>query len=211
MNEPPLKKYPLTVRVLHWLHTVAFIILAITGIMLAAGGTGQTSLASFHNSLAHFWVALPVVFLIIRPRTSFRGLRMLCRWGREDLGWLKAAPRYYLRNDRSTMPPQGFLNTGQKLWWLVTFLTWLVFSVSGLIKEVFVNHGLSPSVVTGMTYLHDIAFGVAGVFFLVHAYLGIFHRESLKSMITGSVGAAYARENHARWYAESTGGTDRPA
>ena len=211
MNEPPLKKYSLTVRLLHWLHTIAFIILAITGMVLAFGGSGQTSLASFHSSLAHFWIALPVVFLIIRPRTSFRGLRMLCRWGREDLAWLRAAPRYYLRRDHSTMPPQGFLNTGQKLWWLVTFVTWLVFSVSGLIKEVFVNHGLSPSTVHTMTYFHDVAFGVAGVFFLVHAYLGIFHRESLKSMISGTMDAAYARENHGKWYAETTGKPDGPA
>ena len=64
------------------------------GIVLAAAGSGQTSLASFHNSIAHFWIALPVIYLIIRPRTSIRGLRVLCRWGRADLDWLRAAPRY---------------------------------------------------------------------------------------------------------------------
>src|SRR3972149_5250261 len=132
MNELGLVKYPLLVRILHWLHTLGFILLAITGIVLVTGGRGQTSLVSFHNSLAHAWITLPVIFLIIRPRTSFRGLKMLFSWGRDDFRWLAAAPRCYLRKDRSGMPPQGFLNTGQKLWWLVTFLTWLVFSVSGL-------------------------------------------------------------------------------
>ena len=205
MNQPSLKKYPLTVRILHWLHTIAFGLLALTGLMIVDDGGAKTAITSFHNSLAHFWVALPVIFLIIRPRTSIRGLKMMFSWGKADLAWLRAAPRYYLRHDRSAMPPQGFLNSGQKLWWLVTFLTWLVFSVSGLIKEVFVNHALSPSVVSGMTWLHDIAFGVAGVFLLVHVYLALFHRESLRSMLTGNMSAEYARENHGKWYDEVAG------
>ena len=129
---------------------------------------------------------------------------MLFQWGRDDIDWLRAAPRYYLRNDRSAMPPQGFLNTGQKLWWLVTFLTWLLFSVSGLLKEVLVNHDLSPAMVSSMTWVHDIAAGVAGAFFLAHLVLGMTHRESLRSIVTGRVSAGYARENHARWYAEQT-------
>jgi formate dehydrogenase subunit gamma len=210
MNEPPLRKYPLTVRLLHWLHTIAFIILAITGIMLAAGGTGQTSLASFHTSLGHFWVALPVIFLIIRPRAAFRGVRLLCRWGCDDVAWLRAAPRYYLRGDHSTMPPQGFLNTGQKLWWLVTFVTWALLAVSGLIKEIVAKSG-TPPILHTMTALHNAAFGVAGVVFLVHLYLALFHRQSLVAMLTGNMDAAYARENHAEWYAETTGKPDRPA
>ena len=205
MNQSFLRKYPLTVRVLHWVHSACFLLLAVTGIMLAASSGSKDSLASFHNSVAHLFVALPFIYLIIRPRTSWRGLKMLFRWGRDDIAWLKAAPRYYLRNDHSTMPPQGFLNTGQKLWWLVTFLTWLVFSVSGLLKEVLVNHSLSPGLVSSMTWAHDIASGLAGAFFLVHLFLGLTHRESLRSIVSGKVSADYARENHGKWYTEQSG------
>jgi formate dehydrogenase subunit gamma len=206
MNETLVKKYPLIVRLLHWVHSACFLILAITGIMLAAaGGSPGASLTSFHNSVAHFFVVLPLIFLVIRPRAAWRGLKMLCRWGRDDIAWLKAAPRYYLKNDHSTMPPQGFLNSGQKLWWLVTFLTWLVFSVSGLMKEILVNHALSPSTVSAMTWVHDIASGLAGAFFLLHLYLGLFHRESLRAIVSGRMSADYARENHGKWYAEQTG------
>ncbi len=183
MKEPPRTKYSLTVRLLHGLHTIAFIILAITGFMLVGGTVGKTSLATFHNLVGHFWVALPVVYFIIRPKTAIRGVGMLCRWSREDRAWLRAAPRYYLLHDRSAGSPQGY--TGRKLWWLLTFLSWVVISISGLIKEVFVNQGLSPSTVHAMTYVHDITFGLVGFFFLVHVYLMLFRRRSLRYMVTG--------------------------
>ena len=203
MTESFLSKYPLTVRLLHWVHSACFLLLGITGIMLAAS-PGSGSIVSLHNTIAHFFVALPFIFLVIRPRTSWRGLKMLFQWGRGDIAWLRAAPRYYLRNDSSGMPPQGFLNTGQKLWWLVTFLTWLLFSVSGLLKEVLVNHNLSPATVSAMTWVHDIASGLAGAFFLAHVILGLTHRESLRSIVSGKVSGTYARENHGKWYAEQT-------
>jgi formate dehydrogenase subunit gamma len=213
MNEPRLKKYRISIRILHWLHTAVFLALAVTGIIIAAsGGTTSTSLSSIHRVVAHLFIALPVVYLLIRPRPALRGIKILFNWGADDLAWLRAAPRYYLRHDDAAMPPQGFLNTGQKAWWACTALTWLLLAVSGLIKELLLEEGTS-SLLQPMTALHNAAFGVAGVFFLVHVYLGLFHRgsrEPLRSMLTGEVGADYARDHHGKWYDEAAakpGGT----
>ena len=135
MTIQEVEKYRLPVRILHWIHTCAFIILFLTGLVFFIpmlgflAGNGWTHL--IHRIAAVIFIAGPVLYLIINPAAAVKGLKKAFTWGAADLGWLKAAPRYYFLSDVKSMPPQDFMNSGQKLWWLMTVVSGFVFAISG--------------------------------------------------------------------------------
>ena len=130
-------------------------------------------------------------------------------WGAEDLGWLQAAPRYYMLSDEEAMPPQGHMNTGQKMWWFLAIVFGGVFVITGLI--MWFARGAAPAaLLQWMVFIHDIAFIVTGTMLFVHIYMS-FHpvARPLKtgawsSMARGRVSAEYAKSHHGKWYEELT-------
>jgi formate dehydrogenase subunit gamma len=122
------------------------------------------------------------------------------------MGWLKAAPRFYFLGDKSAMPPQGHMNTGQKMWFLLAIIFGTAFVITGLIMW-FGKTTLAPSVLLWTVFLHDIAFIVTGVMLFVHIYLGVLHpmmTESWRAMAKGKISSEYAKTHHAKWYEEVT-------
>ena len=118
------------------------------------------------------------------------------------MGWLKAAPRYYFLGDESGMPPQGSMNTGQKMWWLLTLVFGIVFVLTGLVMWFFKTTA-APAALEWMVLLHDISFIVTGAMFLVHIYLGIFHpamTEAWSAITGGKISVEYAKKHHGKWY-----------
>jgi formate dehydrogenase subunit gamma len=106
------------------------------------------------------------------------------------------------------MPPQGHMNTGQKLWWLMVIVLGLVLVVSGLVMWLLKTVAPAP-LLQWMVFAHDVAFIASGSMFLVHLYLSAVHplmrpwREgSMSSMTRGRVSVEYARSHHAKWYSE---------
>ncbi|OGO07666.1 MAG: hypothetical protein A2Y92_01625 [Chloroflexi bacterium RBG_13_57_8] len=124
----------------------------------------------------------------------------------DDVGWLRAAPRYYFLADEEAMPPQDHMNSGQKLWWLMVIVFSLVFVVTGL--AMWAGKEIAPaSVLRWMVLLHDIAFITTGAMFFVHIYLSAIHplmrpwrTGAWSSMARGKVSAHYARSHHGKWY-----------
>lgn len=204
-------KYTTGVRVLHWLNTAAFVFLFLTGLFLfipqlgplAAGGWTR----AIHRVAAVFFVLIPLFFLFANWKPSWEKIKKAFEWGTDDLGWLKAAPGYYFLCDEKCMPPQDEMNTGQKLWWLITLVSWAGFAATGLVMWAFKT--IAPAgLLQWMVLLHDIAFIVAVPMLFVHVYLGVFHplmKGAWDAMATGKVSAEYARSHHARWYDKVTG------
>ena len=129
---------------------------------------------------------------------------MAFSWGSDDIGWLKALPTYYFKGDESKMPPQGEMNTGQKLWWLVVVVFGVLFVITGLIMW-FAKTSAPPALLQWMTFIHDVSFIVAGAMFFVHIYNAVFHplfNEAWGAMTGGKISAEYAKKHHAKWYAE---------
>jgi formate dehydrogenase subunit gamma len=196
----------------HWWIVACSILLAITGLFLFISWFGPAAWWGYsrlvHRIAAVGFVAVPVLYMILNPKSTLEWVKEAFTWGKADLGWLKSAPTYYFGFDIIPMPPQERSNTGQKMWVLVVIVTSVIFVVSGGI--MWFGKGLvSTGVFQWSVFAHDAAFVIAGAMFLVHVALGTFHprfSEALRSMISGKVSVHYAQSHHGKWYDRISGG-----
>ena len=211
MTHHEVEKYSAGARWFHWTITAAALVLAITGLFLyvpwfssvAEGGATRI----VHRIAAVIFILAPLLFFLMKPGRSFHFVKEIFSWGKDDLAWLKAAPDYYFGGDEKKMPPQGDMNTGQKLWAVVAFFSALGFIFTGIFMW-FLKDTLPAGVFSWMVIVHDLCFIAGGAMLLVHLYLGAIHprmTESLKSMIKGKVSAEYAQSHHGKWYKEVVG------
>jgi formate dehydrogenase subunit gamma len=198
-------------RWLHWIMVLAAAALLLTGAVFwvsqwgVAGQDGWTRL--IHRIMAVVFVGAPLLCFLTMPGRSLAWIKEVFSWGRDDLEWLKAAPEYYFGGDESRMPPQPHMNSGQKLWALVSVVCGLGLAVTGLIMWFF-KGDVAPWVFQWSIFFHDVFVIAGGTMTLVHFYLAAVHPrmvESLKSMFTGKVSAEYAKSHHRKWYQEVTG------
>jgi len=210
MKTKEVEKYRKPIRILHWVHSGSFVLLFLTGLVLFIpqlaflAEDGWTRL--IHRIGSVIFIIVPLIYLIINPAAVGRGLKRAFTWGREDIGWLKAAPGYYFLGDDSEMPPQGEMNSGQKLWWLMVIVFGVIFVITGLIMW-FAKEAAPPTFLQWMIFIHDVSFIATGGMFFLHIYLGVFHpmmTEAWKSITSGTVSAEYAKTHHAKWYEEIT-------
>ena len=209
-----VEKYRKPIRVLHWIHAGAFVLLFLTGLVLFIPGLGFLAEDSItriiHRVGAAIFIIIPLIYLIVNPRATLHGIKLAFSWSSDDLGWLKALPGYYFKGDESKMPPQGEMNTGQKLWWLIVLVFGLLFVITGLVMW-FAKTSASPEALQWMVLIHDISFIVAGVMFLVHIYNGLLHplfNEAWAAITGGKISTEYAKKHHGKWYAEISKGKD---
>jgi formate dehydrogenase subunit gamma len=191
---------------LHWIHTAAFLVLLVTGAMLFLPGLGGAAVGgvtrSIHRIAVVVFVLAPIIYTFQNPRMTLHFIKETFTWGKDDLLWVQQAPDYYFGGDEDKMPPQGHINTGQKMWQFIVVITSILFLISGIIMWFF-NDSLSPGLFQWSVIVHDIAFIVALLMLLVHVYLGVLHprmTESLRSMWNGKISRTYARNHYGKWY-----------
>jgi len=206
-----VERFKSRTRWLHWMVVIAALTLGLTGLFLYVpqlGPVAQDSVTRvIHRIAAVFFVAAPLLYFLVAPAASLSWIKKVFTWGKDDLKWAKAAPDYYFGGDESKMPPQPEMNTGQKLWALVSVLCFTGFLVTGIIMWAFKGQ-VSAGVFNASVLVHDLCLITGGAMLLVHMYLGAIHprmTESLRSMITGKVSAEYAKSHHGKWYEETTG------
>jgi len=192
----------------HWIHTAAFLILIVTGAILFIPGFGAPAAGGItrliHRIAVVFFAGVPIVYFIFNPRMSLHFIKETLTWGRDDIGWLEAAPIYYFGGDEERMPPQGHVNTGQKMWQFIVLGTGVLFLITGLIMWFF-KGTVAPAAFQWCIIVHDIAFILAFLMLLVHIYLGVIHprmTESLRSMLDGKISKTYAKNHYGKWYDE---------
>jgi formate dehydrogenase subunit gamma len=210
-----VERYKLSTRVLHWIVAASFLVLAITGLFLfapwfsAAAWWGWSGVA--HRVAAAIFVLVPVLFVLFGNWSRSMGfVKEAFAWGKDDVEWFKAAPDYYFGGDPSRMPPQGHINTGQKLYWLTVLVASVILLATGVIMWFFKGI-VTAEVIQWSIFLHSLAFIGLGVFFLVHFQLSALHPrmpESLGSMIWGKVSAKYAQSHHGKWYDRTSAGQE---
>ena len=212
MTHPEVEKYRKAIRVLHWIHSGAFVLLFLTGLVLFIPGLGflaEDSWTRFiHRIGAAIFIIAPIIYIILDPKAVGRGLKQALTWGSEDLGWLLAAPRYYFLGDEKSMPPQGSMNTGQKMWWFMVLVFGIIFVITGLIMW-FAKESAPSAALQWMVFVHDVSFIVTGAMLFLHIYLGVFHplmKEAWNSMTSGKISTEYAKAHHGKWYEEITKG-----
>lgn len=219
MKQEMIERYRTPTRVLHWVHAGAFTILFITGFILYLSPLAFLAEGSWtriiHRVAALLFVIAPLIYIPLNFKATLHGIADALKWGKDDIGWALAAPRYYFLADEKAMPPQGHMNTGQKMWWLMVLVFGGLFIVTGFL--MWFTKGIVPSAVFQWSiFIHDVSFIVTGVMFFVHIYLSAIHplMRPLKtgawnSMAAGKVSMDYARSHHAKWYAEISG--EKPA
>lgn len=191
-------------RAAHWVNAAAFVILAISGLIMAFGkffllpimgsalfGWMTWLLKTAHNFVGPlFAVSLVVVFLtFIRDNLPTR----------DDMVWLRKGGGLF----NGQHVPTGRFNAGEKLvfWGGVLFLGFIVIG-SGLVLD---------RVIPGLVYtrgtmqvahmVHAVATILMMCMFLGHIYLGTLGMKgAYKAMKTGYVDEAWAREHHELWY-----------
>lgn len=214
MTTQVVEKYRKPVRILHWIHSGAFVVLFLSGLVLFIPQLAFLAEDSWtrliHRIGAAIFIIIPLIYLILSPKSAIRGLKQAFSWGMEDMDWLKAAPRYYFLGDESAMPPQGAMNSGQKMWWLFTIVFGIIFIITGLVMW-FAKATAPASVLQWMVFIHDISFIVTGAMFLLHLYLGLIHpmmTEAWNSMAKGKISIDYAKTHHSKWYDEVSRGKE---
>ncbi len=192
----------------HWIHTVAFLVLLVTGAILFFPGIGGAAAGgitrSIHRVAVIFFVGAPVIYSVINPRMALHFIKETLTWGKDDIGYLEAAPLYYFGGPEENMPPQGQVNSGQKMWQFIVLTTGVLFFISGLIMWFF-KDTVSVGLFQWSVIVHDVAFLLAFLMLLVHIYTGTIHprmTESLHSMWDGKISVKYAKNHYGKWYEE---------
>jgi formate dehydrogenase subunit gamma len=212
-----IRKYTKTAIAFHWIHTTAFLLLVVTGIILFVAPAAFLAAGSWtrvvHRIAAVVFMLAPLLQLFVNRRTSAITIKKALSWGKGDLDWLMAAPRYYFLSDESAMIPQDEMNTGQKLWFFLLLVFSPIFIITGALMWFFKD--LLPQVVLQYSvFFHDVAFIVITLMFMVHIYLGVIHPlmrthgGSLRAMVKGSVTNDYAKSHHGKWFEENK--TEQP-
>jgi formate dehydrogenase subunit gamma len=204
-----IPKYTFLERLGHWIHAATYMPLAFTGFLifapflkgLAQGDWGEALRVS-HRVFAIAFGIMPVLYVILQPRRLLMNVRENFTFGREDIGWVKAAIPYYLLGKHVEMPPQPRFNTGERLNAATIMVGTALFGITGF--TMWFGKGIIPPwLFQAAVIVHDLTMIATFVMFIIHFYLAVAHPlmwQSLVSMRYGVVSESYAREHHAIWY-----------
>ena len=204
-----IERFTPTARWVHWVHTAAFIELALSGFLIylpwfgpwMAGSVGAW-IRVIHRAGVVVFVLPPIVYAVLHPARTWYFFKEAFTWERDDFGWMKAAPGYYFGSDARLMPPQGYINTGEKLFRLAMIFGVAAFVVTGAIMWFFKGM-VAPVVYQWSLLIHDVCFILALCFLFLHVQLAMLHPrmdEGLLAMIDGKVSGLYAKSHHGKWY-----------
>lgn len=191
-------------RAAHWTNAIAFVTLAVSGIVIAFGkffllpilgstlfGILTYALKNAHNFAGPlFAVSLVIVFItFVKDNLP----------NKVDLTWLAQGGGMF---SSDVHPPAGRFNAGEKIvFWGGVFALGVLVVASGLVLD---------KLIPGLDYLrgdmqiahlvHGCATLLMVAMFAGHIYLGtIGTRGAYRAMRTGYVGEAWAREHHGLW------------
>ena len=205
MEERSIVRYTRSSRIFHWLHSLAFVLLLLTGLVHFLDHTpsnGLWILGIIHRAAAVLFVGLPLLYYFIWPKRVAEFVKNIFKGSKSDWQWLKAVPAYYFGGAEEKMPPQGQINSGQRYWEITVVITGIVFVVSGIMLWFF-KFLLPISVYQWALVIHAIVFIIVFIFFLLHVYLGVFHprfKESFHSMLDGRISRQYAKRHYLKWF-----------
>jgi formate dehydrogenase subunit gamma len=213
MEQRTIRRFRTRIIWIHWLHMMAFAILAITGFLMFFNLTninGGIQIRTVHRVAASFFVIIPIIYSIWDPRATLNFTKDAFHWNHDDIEWLKSSIKYYFAGKKD-MPPQGRINGDQKLWQLIVIITSIVLVVSGLTLWFF-KLKIPRLLYQGFLLTHSAAFIIVLVTFFWHFYLRTLHPdfdESLSSMIDGKVSESYSAEHYGKWHNRNSSQTNK--
>ncbi|GAC1444252.1 MAG: hypothetical protein NVSMB52_03400 [Chloroflexota bacterium] len=199
-----VQRFTRTERGVHWVQATSFLVLLLSGIILALPAFEsfighRALLREIHLSGAFFFFFGPAIVALSGDRRSI-GLDVASvdTWDRDDLRWLIPFPVLRLFGVRT--PPQGRFNAGQKL--NAIFVVWssLVFTVTGLI--LWQNRRFSSDLVVQSNTIHTALAYLALVAFLGHLFLATVYpstKHAFRAITQGWVRVDWAQHHHGKW------------
>ena len=191
-------------RAAHWSNAIAFVILAVSGVVMAFGKffllpvMGSTlfgwltyALKNMHNFAGPlFAVSLVIVFLtFLRDNWPQKG----------DMNWLLKGGGLV----SGAEPASNRFNAGEKavFWGGVFFLGLVVVSSGFVLDKLLPGLVYERSTMQIAHMIHAVATVLMMAMFIGHIYLGtIGMQDAYKGMRTGYVDETWAKEHHEFWY-----------
>lgn len=190
-------------RAAHWTNAIAFVVLAVSGIVMAFGkffllpvlgatlfGWLAYALKTLHNVVGPLFAVSLVIVIITFVRDNLPG--------RGDLQWVLHGGG--LLSDKEV--PSHRFNAGEKLlFWGGVFALGLVVVASGLVLDLLVpGWGETRAQMQVAHMVHAVATVLMMAMFCGHIYMGtIGMKGAYQAMRTGYVDEGWAREHHAYW------------
>jgi formate dehydrogenase subunit gamma len=201
-----LHRFDKAERIAHWANATLFLVCMATAAALYIGplsaAVGRRELVRTIHVYAGLALPIPLIVAMVgRWGDGFRrDLTRLNRWTPDDIKWLRSWSREPLiRADK--------FNPGQKLNAAFTGGAIVLMLATGSIMHWFDPFPLSWR--TGATFVHD---WLAFFLFLTitgHILYALRDRDALRSMVSGSIPASWARSHAPRWYGELVDDVDR--
>lgn len=187
-------------RVNHWVMALSFIVLALTGLGFLYHSLSWLNTVFGGVQLAkdiHKWAGL--VFLVSIFFTLFSYLAESLRWTVDDSRWLATMGGYFSKEAEDI--PQGRLNAGQKLYYLiVVLLGGIAIGLSGLLLWL---GSTDAGLLRFAHFLHNLTTAVFLFAVPLHIYLGTAANPgTFRAMTRGTVTKAWAKKHHAKWARE---------
>jgi len=191
-----VKKTTALERVVHWLLMFTFLNLTLTGFAFAFSSLNWINLIYGGNHFAllfHKWNG--VLFLVVLLMTVGSYLGESLKFGPEDSEWLKKLGGYF--DKKAELPPQGRMNFGQKIFYLVfVLLSGIVISISGFMLW-------AGSSALGY-FLHNLTFFAMVSFMPIHVYLATAANPGVFRVMTrGTIPLEYAKKHYGKWVREA--------
>ena len=191
-------------RAAHWTNAIAFVVLAVSGIVMAFGkffllpvlgltlfGWLTYALKTAHNLVGPLFAVSLIIVIVTFIRDNFPG--------KGDLAWLLKGGGMF---SGEHVPSHRF-NAGEKgLFWGGVFLLGLIVVASGLVLDLLVP-GLGDT--RGQMQIAHMVHAVGAVLMMAafcgHIYMGtVGMKGAFQAMRTGSVDEGWAKEHHEYWY-----------
>jgi formate dehydrogenase subunit gamma len=187
---------------IHWTTAYAFIILAVSGLIMTFGKNlllpliGYTLFSwltilakNLHNFIGPLFLICIVLLFFTFVRDNF--------WRAYDWNWIRHFGGFVSKHD----VPSNKFNAGEKVWfWGGVLVFGLIVSITGLILD-FPNFNQTRNTMQIANIVH---LSVASLFMLAalgHIYMGTLGMaHAYEAMSTGYVDETWAKEHHLYWY-----------
>ncbi len=191
-------------RAAHWSVAGTFVILAVSGIVLAFGkffllpvlgatlfGWLSFALKNLHNFAGPVFAVALVIFAVTYLRDNLPKAH--------DLGWLAKGGGMF----SGEHVPSGRFNAGEKfIFWVGVIALGLIVTASGLVLNLLVpGLGQTRGQMQVAHMVHAVASLLMMALFMGHIYMGMWGvKDAMKGMRTGQVDEAWAKEHHEMWH-----------
>ncbi|MBK6805807.1 MAG: formate dehydrogenase subunit gamma [Betaproteobacteria bacterium] len=206
LSEPPtgrkVRRFTTGERVIHWATAIAFVALAVSGLVILFGKNVLLPLIGYtlfswlallaknlHNFVGPVFVVCTILMFLAFVRDNV--------WQQGDAEWIRKGGGLL----KGEHVPSHRFNFGEKSWfWFGVVFLGIVVGVSGLVLN-FPNFEQTRATMQIANIVHLVAAIVFICLSLGHIYMGTVGVDgALESMRSGYVDETWAKEHHEYWY-----------